>query len=79
MGGDGRCGSVAGDRHAKTVRKLVRQVEVDVGRRPGTTTEESDERNRLRRGDAELNRANAILKAASTIFGAELERPHHSS
>ena len=62
---------------AETVRKWVRQVEVDVGRRPGTTTEESEELKRLRRENAELKRANAILKAASTFFAAELDRPHH--
>jgi len=62
---------------AETVRKWVRQAEVDVGRRPGTTTEESEELKRLRRENAELKRANAILKAASTFFAAELDRPSH--
>jgi transposase len=61
----------------ETVRKWVRQAEVDDGRRPGMTTEESAELKRLRRENAELKRANAILKAASTFFAAELDRPHH--
>jgi transposase len=61
----------------ETVRKWVRQAEVNGGRRPGTTTEESAELKRLRRENAELKRANAILKAASTFFAAELDRPHH--
>jgi transposase len=61
----------------ETVRKWVRQAEVDGGRRPGTTSEESAELMRLRRENAELRRANAILKAASTFFAAELDRPHH--
>ena len=61
----------------ETVRKWVRQAEVNGGRRPGTTTEESVELKRLRRENAELKRANAILKAASTFFAAELDRPHH--
>ncbi len=61
----------------ETVRKWVRQAEVDGGRRAGTTTEESAELKRLRRENAELRRANAILKAASTFFAAELDRPHH--
>ena len=61
----------------ETVRKWVRQVEVDVGRRPGTTSGESAELKRLKRENAELKRANAILKAASTFFAAELDRPHH--
>ena len=59
----------------ETVRKWVRQAEVDAGARPGTTTEESAEVKRLRRENAELKRANAILKAASAFFAAELDRP----
>src|SRR3954470_22485192 len=62
---------------AETVRKWVRQVEVDAGQRPGATTDESAELRRLRRENAELKRANGILKAASTFFAAELDRPHH--
>ncbi|WP_333890862.1 IS3 family transposase [Mycolicibacterium gadium] len=50
---------------AETVRKWVRQAQVDGGARPGTTTEESAELKRLRRENAELRRANAILKTAS--------------
>jgi hypothetical protein len=49
----------------ETVRKWVRQAEIDGGVRPGTTSEESDELKRLRRENAELRRANDILKAAS--------------
>jgi transposase len=61
----------------ETVRKWVRQAEVNGGRRLGTTIEESVELKRMRRENAELKRANAILKAASTFFAAELDRPHH--
>jgi len=53
----------------------VRRGEVDVGIRAGTTTEDSAEIKRLKRENAELRRANAILKAASTFFAAELDRP----
>jgi transposase len=60
---------------AETVRKWVRQAEVDAGQRPGTTIEESAELKRLRRENAELRRANEILKAASAFFAAELDRP----
>ncbi|PKQ23270.1 MAG: IS3 family transposase, partial [Actinobacteria bacterium HGW-Actinobacteria-5] len=49
----------------ETLRKWIRQAEVDQGERPGTTSEESAEIKRLRRENAELRRANAILKAAS--------------
>ncbi len=60
---------------AETVRKWVRQGQVDAGARAGVTTEESAELKRLRRENAELKRANAILKSASIFFAAELDRP----
>ncbi len=59
----------------ETVRKWVRRVEVDDGRRPGVTSEESAELKRLRAEVRELHRANEILKAASAFFAAELDRP----
>ena len=59
----------------ETVRKWVRRAEIDAGARPGTTSEDSVEIRRLKRENAELRRANAILKAASTFFAAELDRP----
>lgn len=60
---------------AETVRKWVRRVEVDAGTRPGLSSEEHAEIKRLRRENAELRRANEILKAAAAFFGAELDRP----
>ena len=62
---------------AETVRKWVRQAQVDAGSRPGTTSEESAELKNLRRELNELRRANAILKTASAFFAAELDRPQH--
>jgi hypothetical protein len=59
---------------AETVRLWVRQAERDTGRRPGATTEELAELKRLKRENAELRRANDILKAAAQFFGAELDR-----
>jgi transposase len=61
----------------ETIRKWCRQAEIDGGTRPGVTTEESAELKRLKRENAELKRANAILRSASVFFAAELDRPHH--
>ncbi|WUI71041.1 IS3 family transposase [Nocardia sp. NBC_00403] len=52
----------------ETVRKWVRQGQIDTGARPGITTDESAELKRLRRENAELKRANAILKSASNFL-----------
>ena len=61
---------------SETLRKWIRQAEVDGGTRPGVTSEESAEIRRLKREVSELRRANEILKAASVFFAAELDRPH---
>lgn len=63
----------------ESVRTWVRRAEIDAGDRPGTAIEESVELRRLKRENAELRRANAILKAASTLFAAELDRPQRCS
>ena len=60
---------------AETLRKWVRQAEVNAGQRPGITSEESAEIKRLKRENSELRRANEILKSASIFFAAELDRP----
>ena len=59
---------------AETVRLWVHQAERDQGRRPGATSDELVELKRLKRENAELRRANDILKAAAHFFGAELDR-----
>lgn len=59
----------------ETIRNWVRQSEVDDGGRPGITTAEREEIKKLKRENAELKRANGILRAASTFFAAELDRP----
>jgi len=59
----------------ETIRTWIRRNQVDAGERPGVTTEASEEIKRLRRENAELRRANEILKAASAFFAAELDRP----
>ena len=49
----------------ETVRKWCRQAEVGAGQRPGVTSEEAAELKRLKRENAELRRANAILRSAA--------------
>ena len=60
----------------ESLRKWVRRAEVDAGARPGKTTEEIAEIKALKKENAELRRANEILKSASAFFAAELDRPH---
>ena len=60
---------------AETLRKWVRQVERDSGRRPGLTTDEKQRLKDLEREVRELKRANEILRKASAFFAqAELDR-----
>lgn len=64
---------------AETMRTWVRRAQVDTGQRPGVTSEEVEEIKRLKAENAELRRANEILKAASAFFAAELDRPSKRS
>ena len=60
---------------AETLRHWVRQAERDHGRRPGLTTDERARFKQLERENAELRRANEILRLASAYFAkAELDR-----
>jgi len=60
----------------ESLRTWVKQADVDAGRKPGWTTAEHEEFVRLRKEVKELRRANDILQAAATFFGAELDRRH---
>jgi transposase len=61
--------------HPMTLRKWVRQAEVDGGVRPGTTSIEAERVARLEAENRELRRANEILRTASAFFAAaELDR-----
>ncbi len=59
----------------ESLRKWVRQAEIDRGARAGTTSEEAQRIAELERENRELRRANEILKSASAVFAAELDRP----
>jgi transposase len=58
----------------ESLRSWVKQTEVDVGKRPGLTTDEQAELKRLRKENSELRRSNDILQSAAVFFGAELDR-----
>jgi transposase len=59
--------------HPEALRTWIRQAEIDGGRRPGSTTEDSRRIAELEREVRELRRANEILKAASAYFARELD------
>jgi len=69
-----RVADLLGIGSAETVRKWLRQAEINSGDRAGVSDVESETVRKLRRENAELKRA--ILKAASAFFAAELDRPH---
>ena len=58
----------------ETLRQWVRKAETDAGQRPGVTSDERARIKELEREVKELRRANEILKAAASFFGAELDR-----
>ena len=59
----------------ETLRRWVRQTEINEGSRPGVTTAEAERIKELERENRELRRANEILKLASAFFAqAELDR-----
>ena len=64
---------------AETVRKWVRQAEIDVGVHPGVSSQDGAELRKLRAENRELRRANEILKAAAGFVAAELDGPHRIS
>ena len=59
----------------ESVRKWVRQADIDDGDAAGTTTADRGRIWELEQENRELRRANAILKSASAFFAAELDRP----
>jgi transposase len=60
--------------HPETLRRRVRQVQADSGKRTDLlTTQEREEIRKLRKENYELRRANEILKSASLFFARELD------
>lgn len=59
----------------ESLRRCYEQSLIDTGQRPGVTREEHEEIKRLKRENAELRRANEILKLASAFFTKELDQP----
>jgi transposase len=58
----------------ESLRTWVKRTEIEAGRRPGLMSAEQAEIAELRKGNRELRRANEILQAAASFFGAELDR-----
>jgi transposase len=59
----------------ETLRGWIERVEVDAGQRPGVPSDVEAKLKELQRENAELRRANEILKTASAFFAAaELDR-----
>ena len=60
---------------AETLRKWVRQSEIDQGKRAGLSSSERERLKELARENRELRQANEILRKASAYFAqAELDR-----
>lgn len=59
----------------ETLRVWHRRREVDAGQGPGVPTDVAEENKRLLRENAELKKANEVLRAASVFFAKELDRP----
>ncbi|WP_081645966.1 transposase [Agrococcus lahaulensis] len=58
---------------AESLRRWVRQAQIDAGERQGASTSESERVRRLERENRELREANAILRDAAVFFAGELD------
>ncbi len=58
----------------ESLRTWVKKAEIELGARAGMTEAQQAEVVALKKENRELKRANAILQAAASFFGAELDR-----
>ena len=61
----------------ETLRKWVRQAQVDAGMKSGPSSVELEEIRRLKKEVRELKQTNEILKAAASFFARELDPRRH--
>ncbi|KZS73085.1 transposase [Mycobacterium kansasii] len=61
---------------AETLRRWVRQAEVDAGAMAGVSSEQKRELRELRRKTGELEQTIEILKAATSFFARECDPRH---
>jgi transposase len=73
-GACGRVGQQLGI-NRDTLRGWVKQAQIDAGTKPGLSTDQLRRLKELEAENRELRRANAILKSASALCAAELDRP----
>ena len=57
----------------ESLRRWVRQAQVDAGEREGVSSNEQERIKQLERENRELREANAILKDAAVFFAGELD------
>ena len=57
----------------ESLRRWVRQAQVDAGARDGLTTNDLERIRKLERENRELREANAILRDAAVFFAGELD------
>lgn len=58
---------------SETLRKWLRQQEIDAGEAPGVSSESAQQIRELKRKNAELERTIEILKAATSFFVRECD------